>query len=302
MLFIIIFPFILWKNIMRLQYVQSVGYINYTLNKEDLKLPFFLTGVGWIFNGVFWALLISSGKRKNTKLLWCLFLIVSLVDSVKGNRAAFATNFVFFIYYIIHRYDINLNKAYKYLGVSFFVFFIFYFVSTNFRGSRNYQFDFFDSLIVGLFYNQSVSLNVPLLYMDFFNQIKNPHIPLILSDFLTYGFDLPVYSTTEMFRDFMFHQEGYGLGYVFLIELFELNVFAIPICFLLGKFIKFVEKNYFRNDYLVGLFSLFFMSIVYMPRHIILGVSPIRVSWVIFGLFLVISVQFFIKRGKLNAR
>lgn len=300
---LITLPLILYKNYLRFQYVQSVGYINYTLNQDDIDLPVYLKGVGWIFNVLFWALIICSSNIRKTKFLWGLYWAVSLLDSLKGNRAAFAINFVIGIYFIIKTSNVNPKRIILILTFVFIGFIAFYLAATNLReGKKNGDINFFQDIVVSLFYAQSVSLNIPLLYIDFISQAQNSHlIPFIFGDYLKFGLGMPVNDVGTFLRQVLYTPKGFGLGYAVLVEIFDLGFFALPFCAFLGWFIKFIDKNFFRNQWLIGFFCLFFMSIIYMPRHIFFDfLSPIRVSWISFGLFSIVFLSNFVKHEKFS--
>ena len=301
---LITLPLIIYKNYLRFKYVQSVGYIEYTLNPDDIKFPFFLSGIGWIFNVSFWALIICSGKKHDTKFLWCLYLIVSLLDSLKGNRAAFSINFVIAVYFLIKKSKMSVKKTVKILSIVLILFISFYLVATNLREANSdkngFKFNFFQDILISLFYSQSVSLNIPLLYMDFFNStLRDSSVPFVFADYLNFCLNVDVFDTGVLLQKLLPAPKGFGLGYSFLVEIFDLKIFAIPFCMFIGSFIKFVEKNFFRNDYFVGFFCLFFMSIIYMPRHIFFDfISPIRISWILCGMFLIFMFCDLFRRNK----
>lgn len=292
-------PFILYKNFLRLRYVQQVGYINYTLNEDDFQFPFYLNGVGFIFLVFFWALILSSQGKHKTGVLWFLMLVVSLLDSMKGNRAAFAINFVMCIFYQIKRNNLNPKRAFRILLIAFCVFILFYFVVTSLRSGGNIVGDssLFDSILGSLFYAQSVSLNIPLLYIDFFNQIQGMNnVPLVFADYLKFYFGVPLIDTGAILRNVLYTPKGYGLGYSVLIEIFNLGIFAPIVCVLMGMFMKFTEVNFFRNTYWTGFFCLVFMGLIYMPRHMLFGfLAPIWVAWILGAFTVVVTVDFFYK-------
>lgn len=298
-LLIVTLPLILYKNYLRFKYVQTVGYISYTLNPEDVNLPVYLNGVGWIFNVIFFALLTCSRTNYKTKFLWFLYLLVSLFDSLKGNRASFAINFVLCIYFSMKQTRLSTKKITKILFFSFIFFLLFYVLVTSLRDtSKQYtSFNLLSDLLFSLFYDQSVSLNVPLLYIDCFDVIQNGSIaPFVITDYLKYCFGSSVFDTSVLLHQIIYTPKGFGLGYALLVEIFNLGIFGIPFCLGIGWFIKFTEKNFFRNTYFIGFFCLCFMSIIYMPRHIFFDfISPIRLSWVVSGLIMISIFSFFFR-------
>lgn len=305
-IFILLLPGTIYKYYHDLIEIINNGYLALYSSASVSPAPLFAR-VSWFLYTLFLPLAFSiKFKRiKTTKLLILFLLLISLLDSIKGSRAAFIRPvfFCFWYYYtFFSNKKIALLKLLPY--VSLLLFFIIYMVMT--RGGGEFKLEHLEEIPNLIFYHQGISFNVIVLFFQFKEQFIYPsrwYILTPITSFYDYNFNKAVFGG-ERNLDMLKHSfsvdyklmhavnsemflNGYGLGGSYMIELFALaGIFSVILgSVLVGYLLVWFDKNVTSKISLI-IFSWYFVNhVIFFSRGTyLLGLVNVSLTFIVFYL------------------
>ena len=247
---------------------MNEGYLSFYSRESIVTAPFF-SRLSWYLYTLFLPIIfaVDFGSKKKTKLLIALLLAVSLLDALKGSRAAFIRPLMFCFWYYYTFYSekkINILKLLSILGaLLFFTMFM-----LIYRNDAKVDINSFKIISDLVFYSQGISFTFIALYFQFQDQILYPtrfYFITPITSPLQYIFDKDVFASgrnLEMIKstfniDYkllyainpkMFF-DGYGIGGSYMIELYAImGILTVVLgSIITGYFIVWFEINILRK-------------------------------------------------------
>jgi oligosaccharide repeat unit polymerase len=278
-LFLISLPGIMIKMLIQLRLILQVGYeAYYTGVLKNINYPVFTKGSGTIMTIGFLIFLISIPSKKKFISITSLYLLVKLIDSLKGARAVFLTQllFIMWYYYKVYGTKIRLGTIIK-LGAFTMVFSQ---ILVSVRSKKVFSLD----LINGIFdflHSQGVSYLVLGYLIQFKSYINESETyPYILQGI--FGFapqSMETLKNTNSLADRLTYYlnpgaylRGEGIGSNYIAEFYDLGYIWLIICsVILGYVIIKYEKSAARNRYMLLLSAYFIPNLFYIPRGSFFG-------------------------------
>ena len=277
-----------YKAVLDIKSVMTYGY-SALLSDIRQNYPFWLKGAGTGFMISFYSLLMQKQSRKDYKKIFVIFCIIMLLTGLRGSRASFLIPFLFALYILNIKKVINIT--FKELLFLVLVMIVFVLVITYYRGENISYLTNIKDLFFYIFYNQGNTFGLLPYYQENIVDIKNNlTVPIVFSDVLTF-YNTSIHAGSAIVGEYanINRIKGIGLGQSLFLELYDLPfVLGIFVSPLIGKYIKFVETNLFKNRFYIVFLCVCVSSIIYMPRDILLApFEPLNFVY-IFGAFFVI--------------
>ncbi len=266
--FLILLPGTLYKYYFDLGQILNEGYLSLYSREAIESAPFF-SRLSWYLYTLFLPIIfaVDFGSKKKTKLLIALLLAVSLLDALKGSRAAFVRPLMFCFWYYYTFYsekEIKLSKLLPILGALLFFTLFMLLNRTDAKVDIN-SFKIISDLV---FHQQGVSFTIIALYFQFQDQILYPtkfYLITSITSPLQFLFDRDVFASGRNFEmvkqtfniDYklmyainskMFFN-GYGVGGSYMIELYAfMGILTVVLgSIITGYFIVSFEINILRK-------------------------------------------------------
>lgn len=273
----IIFSFILAiKLFIQFKVILTYGYnAYYTGILKTVQYPIYTYGSGTIMTIAFIIFLVSKPNKKEFTVFSIIYLLVKLLDSLKGARAIFLTQFLFILWYYIKAYKpkIRYFDLIKILGFSL----IFSQILVSFREKKIFSLKLLNS-IQSFFFSQGVSYLVLGYTIDLKERIANKlYIIQGIFGFKPQGME--ALTTTNSLPDVLTYllnpiayRKGEGIGSNFIAEAYFLGYIGlILICIILGYAIIKYEILVGKNKILTMLSVYLIPNLFYIPRGSLFG-------------------------------
>lgn len=284
LLFLVSLPGILAKMLMQLRLILKLGYESYyTGVLRDIDYPFFTKGSGTIMTIGFLIFLISIPSKKKFLSITSLYLLVKLIDSLKGARSVFLTQllFIMWYYYKVYGTKIKFSTILK-LGTFTMVFSQ---ILVSVRSKKVFSLDLVNGLL-NFLHSQGVSYLVLGYLVQFKNYIDESRTyPYILQGLI--GFpaqSMETLKTTNSLADKLTYYlnpgaylRGEGIGSNYIAEFYDLGYLYLIIgSILLGYIIIKYEKYVTKSRFLLLISSYFIPNLFYIPRGSFFGSGLIK--------------------------
>jgi hypothetical protein len=281
------FPFIIYKLYLGLLHVTRYGYLAiYSGLYPEIDLPVWTRGSGTIFLIGYLMVLCSYPPSKKYIFASIIFLLYSLMGSLRGARGEFIT-YVITVIYIYQKFYHKKISLYKIIIVFSFIVIFSIIIGTSRETSKsNNGTTQLNNLITYFFYNQGNSIGSPLTVIETSGQFKNHRFPFIFSQ-LVYPYFSILYpnkgqtqillekyndlgSITTHYLSPGAYSNGYGVGRTFIAEMYDFGGFLGVILWsiMLALLILKTEKSFLRNRWCVVFYFGVIKTIIYLPRNV----------------------------------
>lgn len=283
-LFIISAPMLIIKLLIQFNLILKLGYTAQYLGVvKNISYPIYTYGSGSIMTIAFILFIISKPIKKDFYIYSSIYLLIKLIDSLKGARAIFITQFLFILWYFAKEYKIKV-KLIDLLKVFSFVL-IFSQILVNLREKKIFSFKIIEMIHKFLF-SQGVSYLVLAYVIDLKESISSKaYILQGIFGFKPQGYEA-LEKTSSIADDltYLLNSEAYfkgeGIGSNFIAESYLLGYVLMIIVFvLLGYSIIYLEDKIGKNIYLALFMPYIIPTIFYMPRGPFFGFGLIRYSF-----------------------
>lgn len=273
----VIFSFMLAiKLFIQFKIILSYGYnAYYTGILKNVEYPIYTYGSGTIMTVAFIIFLASRPNKKEFLTYSSIYLLVKLLDSLKGARAIFLTQLLFIIWYYVKAYKpkIKYFDLFKILCFSL----VFSQILVSFREKKLFSLKLITS-IENFFFSQGVSYLVLAYTIDLKERIENK-LYFIQGIFGFKPQGVQALNTTNSLPDVLTYlldpkayMKGEGIGSNFIAEIYFLGYFGlILICILLGYIIIFYEIKVGKSVILMMFSTYFIPNLFYIPRGSLFG-------------------------------
>lgn len=268
---LILFSFLYaFKLFLEFKYVLNAGYITiYIGGLKDVNYYSFLIQYSQLFFlSLFSYYLILNPSKRSFLKIGFLYLILSLLDSLKGARVTFILPLFYIIWYYFNVFNIKINYKIISRAVIFFVFLLFFsFIISNSRNKGDYTIK--DNIVKSAILETGSTLQVVGRY------IKNkksmaftyPYIlePIVYPYFYLTRFSIMVSGQSEsmlLYRNSLNHQltakvdinsylNGRGLGSSIVAEFYQYGIIVLVLLSLIyGFFLILLYKKIFTSTLL----------------------------------------------------
>ena len=297
-LFLMSLPGILAKMLIQLRLIVQVGYeAYYTGVLKNIDYPVFTKGSGSIMTIGFLIFLISIPSKKKFISISSLYLLVKLIDSLKGARSVFLTQllFIMWYYYKVYGTKIKFGTIVK-LGAFTMIFSQ---ILVSVRSKKVFSLD----LINGIFdflHSQGVSylvLGYLIQFKDYIHESKT--YPYILQGL--FGFapqSMETLNATNSLADRLTYYlnsaaylRGEGIGSNYIAEFYDLGyVWLIIGSILLGYIIIKYEKYVTKSRYMLLVSAYFIPNLFYIPRGSFFGSGLIKGMIFYTGVYIIVQI------------
>jgi hypothetical protein len=281
------FPFIIYKLYLSLLYVRQYGYLAmYSGQYPEINLPIWTSGSGTIFLIGYLMVLCSYPSRRKYIFASVIFLLYSLMGSLKGARGEFIT-YVITVIYIYQKFYHKKVSLYKIIIVlSFIIVFSIVIGSSREKSGNNSDGIAPDNLLAYFLYGQGNSIGSPLTVIEASGQFKNQQFPFIFSQ-LVYPYFSILYpnkgqtqnllekyndlgSITTHYLSPTAYFNGFGVGRTFIAEMYDFGGFfgVIFWSIILALLILKTEKGFLYNRWCVIFYFGVIKTIIYLPRNV----------------------------------
>lgn len=281
-IFYFTFVFVIIDSILQLKYANTISYASLYTSESNYKslIPF---AAFWksLFNCSFYIIISTIPSKFTFKKVSIIFIIITLIDSLKGGRGVLVINISLILWVYANFY--NILKI-NYLKVFFYITLIL--IVLIYISFKRENLDFDLDVMVGIFSNGiSTSQYHLAVYLDYQNEFVT-YSPFFIAPilfpfyYLFYGskfigqseiasnlrFDL-----THVMPSTLNHEaylNGAGTGSALLSESIQYGLFAfiILILFFFIIYNSFIDIT--SNSILTRFISiLFFMHVVISPRE-----------------------------------
>lgn len=277
-------PMLLIKMIIQMRIIFQYGYeAYYTGILKNIEYPFYTNGSGTILTIGFTLFLMSVPTKKEFLSISSIYLLIKLVDSLKGARAIFLTQLLFLMWYYAKVYGVNIKL--KTMIKTFLFVLIFSQILVSVRSKELINFDLVESFGNFLF-SQGVSYLVVgymVNYKDVFVGVGS--YPYIFQGL--FGFKAQTLETLQhsnSLADKMTYYlspnsylAGEGIGSNFIAEFYDFGLLGLVIlCIILGIIIVQYEKIINKNRFYLMLSIYFIPNLFYIPRGSFFGGGLIK--------------------------
>ena len=280
-LFVLSSPMLLIKLFIQFKLILSLGYnAQYLGVVKTIEYPIYTYGSGTILTIAFILFITSKPVKRDFVIYSSIYLIIKLVDSLKGARALFLTQLLFVIWYYFKEYDFK-NRISNLLKIFSFTL-VFSQIMLNFREKKIFSLkivEMFDKFL----FSQGVSYLVLAYVIEMKEKIASKlYILQGILGFKAQGYE--ALETTSSIADeltFMLSKEAYlrgeGIGSNFMAESYLLGYFLMILVFIaLGYFIIYYEIKSGKNLILSLFMPYVIPTIFYMSRGPLFGFGLIR--------------------------
>lgn len=302
LLFFIVFSCLFaYKSYLDMKMIQKFGYTA-SLANIRINYPFWLKGSGTFFYIFFYALLMHELSKRELKVIFLVYVLLSLLSGLRGARAAFFLPVIFALFYLNEKKILKINLYNGLIIVICFTCIIF--LITFFRGEDLSNIKKIGDVVSYVFYGQTQTFNVPMFFMEYKSEIQSERLlPYIFSDLL-HKYIPSIQDGSMAIGKYNHLPEGLSLGDSLYLELLDLPLMiAFFICACIGRVIKFVQINFLRNRTLSPLFFCSVTSIFYMPRNILFSfLGPDCIAYFIFSNLFILCFLSWVKYCFINAK
>lgn len=269
------------KLFIQFKAILTYGYnAYYTGILKNIEYPIYTYGSGTIMTIAFIIFIASRPNKKEFITYSSIYLLVKLLDSLKGARAIFLTQLLFIIWYYVKAYKpkIRYFDLFKILGFSL----VFSQILVSFREKKLFSLKLITS-IENFFFSQGVSYLV-LGYTIDLKEILVNKLYIIQGIFGFKPQGQEALNTTNSLPDVLTYLldpkayiKGEGIGSNFIAEAYFLGYFGLIIlCILLGYFIIIYEIKLGKNVALTMLSVYLIPNLFYIPRGSLFGASLLK--------------------------
>lgn len=278
----IIFSFMLAiKLFIQFRAILTYGYnAYYTGILKNIEYPIYTYGSGTIMTIAFIIFIASRPNKKEFITYSCIYLLVKLLDSLKGARAIFLTQLLFIIWYYVKAYKprIRYFDLFKILSFSL----IFSQILVSFREKKIFSLKLITS-IENFFFSQGVSYLVLGYTIDLKERLINKlYIIQGIFGFKPQGNE--ALNTTNSLPDVLTYlldpkayMKGEGIGSNFIAEAYFLGYIGlILLCILLGYSIIMYEIKLGKSIILTMMSVYLIPNLFYIPRGSLFGAGLLK--------------------------
>lgn len=298
-LFLISLPGITAKMLIQLRLILQVGYeAYYTGVLKTIDYPFFTKGSGTVMTIGFLIFLISIPSKKKFISISSLYLLVKLIDSLKGARSVFLTQllFIMWYYYKVYGTKIKIGTVIK-LGAFTMIFSQ---ILVSVRSKKVFSLDLING-ILDFLHSQGVSYLVLGYLVQFKSYIHESRTyPYILQGL--FGFapqSAETLKNTNSLADRLTYYlnpgaylRGEGIGSNYIAEFYDLGyIWLIIGSIILGYAVIKYEKSSAKSRYMLLLSAYFIPNLFYIPRGSFFGSGLIK--GLVFYTILYIGINLF---------
>lgn len=274
------------KILIQLQFVMDYGFpAIYTSRFEEIKYPIWCTGAFLIFNTGYLIILATNPSKKKFILYTVLFLLVTLLDALKGGRGGLVTALIISLYWYKQKYGMKVNFI-KLFFILVVVFIFIAFITTlreSYGGRSGFAKQSFFEKIYHILWRGTTSRAVPMLIIQ--GDLKYHPFPFLFSPFtdrifsLLYGYKAATMDLIQTYNEpsivlianvsLAAGLSGSGYGSAFIGEAYEIGGYFGIVLFsiLFSYFLFFLERESFtlKNLYIPLCYTLV-SSIPFAPR------------------------------------
>lgn len=290
-------PFSLYASFLTFNYVKNNGYeafLLYIVTGNESIIPSYLILADHIFKFFFYVSFFYNFTKKQYYFIFSLYFINLVAVGLKGSRSTFLFPFFFFATYLIgYKKIIRLNM--KSILVFCILAFSFYLFASSVRG-LNTEKTSFNNIINAILYSQTVTILLPFLYIEKSVEIQSFNtFPILFSDLFSEYIHIRTYNITSIIA----HTNLYGLASSMFLELIDLSILFVPVCFLIGFMIRLVHSNVDKNRFANVFVIILGMSLPWMPRDCVLRVLfKTNIIFIVSTFFLYLTLEFISKYSK----
>lgn len=298
--FIFALPFSIYKSYLEFISLFGKSYTEYYMEGNGVSIAFYLRFAVLLFQVGYMVILTSVPRKQNFFISSALYIIVLVPYLFVGLRANFAVSLlcIFWYYFNVYRGNINIRKI---------IIPVFLLISTlqviavnRDRGEANIN---YFKLIPSFLYQQSQSMYVLALYIEYKDEIAQPNLPFVLDPLTSWIF--PSGQSVEVVKSRsslghsltyslspQYYLSGSSLGTNFIAEIYEFGLFGVLIgavlfgCLiavferkvqksLLYLFLSLIILQYFflapRSNFLPVFYFIFRTILVYFFLLVIFG-------------------------------
>lgn len=265
------------KILIQLQFIMNYGYpAIYTKRFEQLQYPIWCTGAFLIFNTGYFIILAANPSKKKFVLYTVLFLLVTLLNALKGGRAGIVVALIISLYWYKQKYGMKINFI-KLFFLLVVVFFFIAFITTlreSYDGRTGFTNQSFFGKIYDILWRGTTSRAVPMLIIR--GDLKYHNFPFIFSPFtdrifgLIYGYSAATIELIQTYNEpsivlisnvsLATGLSGSGYGSAFIGEAYEIGGYVGIVLFtiLFSYFLFFLERKSFtlKNLYIPLCYTL----------------------------------------------
>lgn len=277
------FPFVAYRLYLELSYILEAGYLAlYSEGLGSADVPSWLTPLNYVFYSGFGLVCAFSDQRRQVSSAIAMFLVVALVDGMKGARGAVIVPLLFCWWFYSSRFEVKLRLGRM---VMYFLAALGIFLGVTVSRDSGTIEGQASQFVIDAVATQGRSLQLTAIYLQeqeeiakFGNMMVTSNLMIPINVLLHPELrDLPQSIDQVMYSNNLKHIltytlnpgyyfEGGGTGGVYLIELIESGWFLfLVLSFALGWFLakwpSLMGKPYWR-------FMAFqiFATVFYMPR------------------------------------
>lgn len=284
-LFLLTTPLALLNNIIEIVLVQAGGYASYYLGSSDSFFTSLLSPIVFLCNASFYLFCAGKPEKEDFNILAALFLVIALLDSLKGARGLLVIPVLFILYYYHRVYKVKLKPKHIFVLciVAIAITSIYAYVREGFTPSSigSLASQFFEQFALS-----SNSISIVAMYDQFHSSMNNYGYPYIFEpivrvyDVLTHSAVYSAGQTQEMisFRNSLSHQLSYCMnpswylagantGSNMVAEMSQFGSIGVALLsFAFCMFIQFLEKKWGEQSFLGFMLYPLFSQILFAPR------------------------------------
>lgn len=313
----ILAPLVFFKLYKELIFIKEIGYLGVYLGRlRELNFSYIIRISTTLFTYNYYIFLLARPKYKNFKILTILFLIISLMEALKGGRMSLIVRILLIIWYLVTIY----KKKIKFISIFFLGVFIFSlsFLIETLRNNKKIEMSSIVNKLGEFLYGQGVSVILIGFYKDFKDKIPNKlYLFSPITDLVSQIKNYKIYSLgqsdklIEVSSDFgqnmsyflnkQVYLDGMGLGSNYMAELLTFlgtNFFFIG-CIFLGIQIVYFQNN-IQKSKIYFLFFICFLENLFISGRATFFFSLINFVKLLGYYFIVLIISIIIKNLKLK--
>ncbi len=275
-IFIIFLPFTAFKSYLEFIDLFGKSFTEYYTEESSLSTPLYLRLFALMFQVAYMIILASIPKRQNYLIISGLYILTIVPYLLIGLRANFAVSLIFMFWYYINIYNIKVRI--KRLVVPLILLLsVLQLVAIKRNLNVNDSISFF-KLIPTFLYDQSQSMYVLSLYMQYYDDIIHNQFPYLLDPLTSWmypsGQSLEVVNSRSSLGHHLtyslspgYYMSGSSLGTNFIAELYEFGLIAIILgAVFFAYFISAFEKLVFKKRVYLFLSLIILQYFFIAPR------------------------------------
>ena len=274
--FILSLPFAIAKSYIEFITLFGKSYTEYYTDDANLATPFYLRLLSLFFQVAYMIVLASIPKRRYFLIVSGLYLLTILPYLFIGLRANFAVTLLFMFWYYTSIYNIKV-RLHKLIIPLVVLLSVLQVVAIKRNLNEDSNISFF-TLIPSFLYEQSQSMYVLSLYIQYRDEIIHNQLPYLLDPLISWlypsGQSLEVVNSRSSLGHNLtyslspgYYLSGSSLGTNFIAELYEFGLLAIILgAVLFSYFILIFEKNVFKKRVFLFLSLVILQYFFLVPR------------------------------------